>query len=151
MMVWLIAMAAQAATATPAPSPIALALGRRVAGSGALATIAPAMLEKDLTELLAEDPKLDPAERAKLVEIGRRRARAEQEKMMDALGAAYARALSIADLQVLVRQLDSPASRYWRAAQPRVMMEAMRVVGGIDYKKETATEFCAATGKLCNR
>lgn len=146
----LLALALQA-TAPDAPSPEALTLGKQLAGSGMLATIAPMLIEKDIAELAAEAPDLSADERARLTEIGRVEGKAGVERLTASLGAAYAKRLSVADMRALVAHNAGPAAQRWREAEMPAVMEAMQTLGAIDLKKTVAAEFCARTGKLCDR
>jgi hypothetical protein len=144
----LIMFAAQAAAPPPAEAEL---LGRRLAAKSGIATIAPLMIEKDVTELAGEAPDLSPTERARLLAIGRAEGKAGIDRLVAALGHAYAQRLSVADLRVLVAQSESPAATRWRGAEPAAIMATMRALGEIDLKKNVAAAFCRETGKLCDR
>jgi len=144
----LIMLAAQMAAAPPVEAEL---LGRRLAAKSGIATIAPLMIEKDLTELAGEAPDLSPAERARLLAIGRAEGQAGLGRLVAALGHAYAQRLSVADLRVLVAQSESPAAARRRAAEPEAIMATMRALGELDLKKNVAAAFCRETGKLCER
>ena len=133
-----------------APSPEALDLGVRLARTGGLAALAPTLIEKDLTELAA-DKSLSEAERARLFTVGRREANEGLDKIMRAMGAAYARRLSVEDLRALVAHGESPTAARQRAAEPAVIMESMSAMGSMDLKKNVAAAFCKDSGKLCER
>ena len=133
------------------PTPEAEALGRRLAASGPLTAILPMVVEKDLAELAAERPDLSSAEKAQLLEIGRTEAKANLERLIAAMGRAYAERLSEADMRVLIAQNESPETKRWRAVEPAALMQAMGALGAIDLKKKTAAAFCTKTGKLCDR
>jgi hypothetical protein len=143
----LIILAAQAA----APPAEAELLGRRLAAKSGIATIAPLMIEKDVTELAGEAPGLSEAERQRLLAIGRGEGKAGLDRLVAALGHAYAQRLSVADLRVLVAQSDSPAAARRRAAEPAAIMATMQALGELDLKKNVAAAFCRETGKLCER
>ncbi|GAA0727231.1 hypothetical protein [Sphingomonas japonica] len=134
-----------------APSAEAEALGLRLAQAGTLASIAPMLIEKDLGELAAEDSSLTPAERDRLLEIGRTQGRAGYARVTAAIGHAYAKRLSVADLTLLVAHAEDPAARRFSAAVPGALAEAMQGIGTIDLKKDVAAAFCRDTGKLCDR
>lgn len=146
MLTILVALALEAA----APSAEAVDLGRRLAATGTLATLAPMLIEKDLGELAKESP-LTPAEQARLIEIGRGQGKAAIDRMVGAFGQAYAAKLSIEDLHELVAHAESPSERRLRAIQPAAIAEAMKTLGEIDIKTVSAAAFCKETGKLCNR
>ncbi len=126
---------AQTAPAAPAPAPApaaapsaeAMALGTRLARAGLLAAIAPALIERDISELAAED------------------------RVIAALGREYAARLSVEDLRALVAFHESPAAGRLRAAEPQVLVAAMSQLGTIDVKKDIAAAFCRETRKLCDR
>ncbi|PSJ39004.1 DUF2059 domain-containing protein [Allosphingosinicella deserti] len=143
----------QAAAPAPAatPSPEAHDLGVRLARTTGLAAIAPALIEKDLTELASANPALTGAERTQLLEIGRKEGRTSVEKLTEAIGSAYAERLSVADLRLLVAHGESPAAARWRAAEPAVIAQAMGALGELDLKKNAAAAFCRQSGKLCDR
>lgn len=143
----LLALLLQAA----APTPEALALARRLAETGALATMLPMMIDKDLADLAAERPSLTAAQRSALIATGRRLAGAQRDRLMAALADGYARRLSIADLRTLVATAETPAARRKREADLPVVAGAMQALGAFDLKKETAARFCRDTGALCDR
>jgi hypothetical protein len=136
--------------ANAAPSE-AQQLGVRLARTSGLAAVAPALIEKDLADLASEDASLTPAERERLLTIGRTEARNGLDKIVQAIGSGYARRLSIEDLRFLVAHGESPAAARWRAAEPMVIAEAMGALGEMDLKKNAAAAFCRDAGKLCNR
>ncbi|MEP7006871.1 MAG: YdeI/OmpD-associated family protein [Sphingomonas bacterium] len=72
-------------------------------------------------------------------------------RLIAALGDTYAKRLSVADLRILVAQNENPATIRWRAAEPAAIEETMKALGPIDFKGDTAADFCRATGKLCHR
>ena len=150
MSVLLLALLLQAAPPA-APAPEAVALGRRLAASGPLAAIAPMLIARDSSELAGEDPALSAAERQQLLDLAGAKGKAAMARLIAALGDAYAKRLSIDDLRLLVAQNENPATLRWRAVEPAVIAETMKMVGSIDFKGETAAEFCRATGKLCHR
>ena len=147
------------APAAPAPAPApaaapsaeAMALGTRLARAGLLAAIAPALIERDISELAAEDDRLTAAERARLAEVGREVGRAGIDRVIAALGREYAARLSVEDLRALVAFHESPAADRLRAAEPQVLVAAMSQLGTIDVKKDIAAAFCRETRKLCDR
>lgn len=140
------------ATAPVAPAGAeAEALGRRLAASGTLASILPMMIEKDLSELAAEDKTLTAAERETLLAVGREEGKAGADQLMTVMGSGYAKRLSVADLRVLVAQSEDSATQRLRAATPDVIAGAMGALGQIDLKKNVAAKFCAQTGKMCER
>jgi hypothetical protein len=99
-MLFLMALVAVSA----APGREAEALGVRLARTSGIATIAPMMVQKDLTELAKEDPSLSSAQRERLRQIGSAEGQAGIELVVAALGASYAKHLSLRDLRALVKQ-----------------------------------------------
>ncbi len=149
-----IMLAAMMATA-PTPTAEAEALGRRLAAAGALASIAPLLVEKDLADLAGEDPSLTAADRATLLEIGREEGRQGTERLTAALGHAYASRLTVPELKQLVAQNESAAARRLRAIMAPSVAETMAAIGQVDLKKDTVAAFCKrtgrTTGKTCGR
>lgn len=139
-----------AATSMP-PSSEAQALGMRLARTNGIVTIAPIMVQKDLVDLENEDPSLSPEQRKRLFEIGNEEGKAGIERVVGALGAAYAKYLSVHDLRILVKQNESAEAARRRAAEPSVIIEAMRTLGSMDLKKVTAARMCKESAKLCAR
>lgn len=139
------------AAVSVAPSSEADGLGLRLARTDAIVAIAPTMVQKDLGELANEDPSLSPEQRKRLFEIGNDEGKTGIERVVRALGAAYAKHLSVHDLRVLVEQNESPEAARRRAAEPSVLIEAMTALGSMDLKKATAARMCIETGKLCAR
>jgi hypothetical protein len=140
-----------ASQGAPAPTAEAERLGVRLARNTGIATIAPVLIEKDLTELSAEDPTLTPAERDTLFAIGREGGKTGLEQVVQAIGRAYARRLSVADLRLLVAHAETPAAQRWRRAEPAVIADAAAALGSIDLKARTAARFCEVAKKLCRR
>ena len=137
--------------ATNFSSAEAEALGLRLARSSAIITVAPALVQKDFGDLAKEDPTLSPQERARLFRIGDEEGKLGIERVAVAIGAAYAKYLPVTDLRVLVRQAESPQAVRRRAAEPLVMMHAMKALGSMDFKKATAARMCKEIKKLCGR
>jgi len=137
--------------AMPAVAPEAQELGIRLARTSGLAAVAPALIEKDLAELLSEDASVTAAERERLMRIGREEARAGLERAMQAIGLGYAKRLSVEDLRLLVATAETPAAARWRAAEPFVIAEALSRLGSMDLKKNMAAALCREAGKLCGR
>lgn len=135
--------------AAATPSPDAVALGRRLARTGTLAALLPLVVAKDTDDLIAEHRALSEADRARLRQVAMATARAQMERVLDAQGDAYARALSAADLRALVAHAESPAGRHHRAALPGVIAGTMGAVGDVNYKLLATEAFCRETGKLC--
>ena len=138
------------AAASSSPSEQAKALGLRLARTSGVVTIAPMLVQKDLAEIAGSNPMLSSIERKRLMQIGTEEVEAGTERIAGALGAAYARHLSVRDLKVLVGQNESPEAVRRRAAEPTAMIEAMAALGSMDFKKATAARMCQETKKLCS-
>ncbi len=137
--------------AAPDPSPEALALGRRLAETGTLAALLPALVAKDADELVGEHPELSGAEKAELRATSQAVSKANIDRLMTEIGRAYAETLTVGELKTLVAFNEGAAAKHWRDATPGAVMQAMARLGGIDLKKETRKAFCAKTGKLCDQ
>jgi len=132
------------------PSAEALALGRRLAETGTLAALLPIKVEQETEELVAEHPEYNEADKSALRAVAAQQGSVGIDRLMDATGRAYANALSLEDLRVLVAFNESPAAKRWRQAMPGAMIAAMGEVGGeLDFKGDTRKAFCTKTGKGC--
>jgi hypothetical protein len=136
---------------TAAPSTEAQDLGRRLAARGTLATLAPMLIEKDTAELATEAGTLTDTQKAKLQALSRDLGAKGVERIVAAIGSAYATKLSLDDLRTLVAQAEHPAAARRRAVEVPALVEAMTAIGQIDFKKDLAAAFCKETGKLCDR
>lgn len=145
MLGWLLLAAASAE-----PSSEAQDLGVRLARTSGIVTIAPLMVQKDLADLIKEEP-LSPEQHKRLFEIGKQEGETGIGRVVSALGAAYAKRLSVHDLRILVEQNESAEAIRRREAEPSVLIEAMTTLGSLDLKKATAARMCKETGKLCDR
>jgi hypothetical protein len=132
-----------------APSPEAEALGRRLAATGALETLLPAIAAKETDEVSQQHPELSPGDREALRRTGAAVSAKLRARLAEAVGHQYAVSLSVADLRRLVAFAATPAARHYRAAMPGVTMRGLAAIGQVDFKGELATAFCAQTGKLC--
>ncbi|WP_298812395.1 hypothetical protein [uncultured Sphingomonas sp.] len=153
---WLAVMAQAMAPVMSTPprthhSSEALMLARRLAQTGTLTTIIPLMVEKDLSDLVAEDKTLTPAERAQVQAKGRELARAKTAELIERMAAGYAARLSLADLRQLAAAAASPAAARKRAADLPITLSTMQAIGPFDLKKQTAAATCAAYRLLCAR
>jgi hypothetical protein len=137
------------ALATPDPDAEALALGRRLAETGTLAALLPAVTAKETEELVAEHSDWSDADKAVLRRMAGEVSADGLGRLMAATGRAYATRLSIEDLRVLVAFNEGDAAKHWRDATPGAVMEAMAKVGELDFKANTRKAFCARTGKGC--
>jgi hypothetical protein len=135
--------------ATPDPGAEALALGRRLAETGTLAALLPAITAKETEELVAEHPDWSDADKAALRRVARAVGIDGFERLMTATGNAYASRLTIEDLRTLVAFNEGDAARRWREATPAAMLEAMAKVGELDFKADARKAFCKETGKGC--
>ncbi|MDF0542824.1 DUF2059 domain-containing protein [Sphingobium sp. H39-3-25] len=132
-----------------APTTQAEALGIRLARSGTLASVLPAVAAKETEELVAAHPELSPTEMTRLRATAADVARKGQDRILQAEGIAFAQKLSLDDLKALVAFYESPAAARMKAASPDVMKTTMDVAGTIDFKSETMAAFCKASGKGC--
>ncbi len=132
-----------------APTAEAEALGVRLAKSGTLATLMPMMVKKDTDELVAQHTDLTPTEQEQLRATASELGTAGMETLYAAEGKAFAAALPVEDLRALVAHAESGAATRMRAAMPGVIAATMQSAGGIDFKKDVMTAFCARTGKGC--
>lgn len=137
------------AAAVPPPASEAEALGRRLAASGGLAAMLPAITAKETEEMLGEHPEWTEADRAAFRATARDIASQSADRLFDAIGHGYATTLSLEDLRALVRFNESDTARRWRAAEPKAVMGALQAVGEIDFKATTRQAFCKQTGKGC--
>ena len=140
---------ALAALLLAAPTPEAEALGRRLAATGALETLFPAVAAKETEEMIAQHPELSAAERDMLRQTSAEVRAAISARMAAAFGHEYAERLSIKDLRALVAFAETPAARRYREAVPGVLMRTMGKVGNVDFGGDLRKAFCARTGKLC--
>jgi hypothetical protein len=127
----------------------AIELGREIARSGTLATLAPLMMKSDIDEAIAENPELTPGERALLRRIGEAQALALLERLINVEGRAFADNLSTEDMQAIVAFERSPTAQRKRAAMVPVIAATVRELDGVDYAAGVKAEFCQQTGKLC--
>ena len=142
---------AAAALLLAPPSAEAEALGRRLAATGALETLFPAVAAKETEEMIAQHPELSAAERQTLRDTGREVRLAISDKMLAAFGHEYAATLSLDELRALVAFAETPASRHYREAVPEVLVRTMAKMGSVDFGGDLRKSFCAKTGKLCAR
>src|SRR5438105_5383836 len=108
------------------PSAESERLGRQLAQHGMLASMLPLMKAKETDELVAEDPKLTPAEQAKLRATADVVFNAGYERLMKATGEAYARQLSVSDLRELTRFYSSPVASRYQSVTPAVIVATMQ-------------------------
>jgi len=132
-----------------APSAEAEALGRRLAATGPLETLLPAIATRETEELIAQRPELSDADKKILRETGREVAARAGARLEEAMGHEYAAALSIEDLRALVAFAATPAAARYRAAMPEATARGLAKLGSVDFKADLAAAFCAKTGKLC--
>lgn len=102
-----------------APSAEAEALGARLARTGTLAALLPLMEAKETEELVAQHPELSAEDQATLRATAKDVADRGADRLLAAEGKAYAAALSIADLQVLVAAAESEADARRAAGRDR--------------------------------
>jgi hypothetical protein len=135
--------------AQTAPSAEAEALGVRLAETGTLAALLPAIAAKEREDLVAAHPELSDAEKTTLRATADEVAKAGTARLSAAIGHGYAARLSIEDLRALVAFNEASAARHWREATPGAVMQAMATVGEMNLAEETRVAFCKKTGKLC--
>ncbi len=147
----LLLQAAPALPPPPYPDPPAeaIALGRRLAETGALASLLPMIAAKETDELVAAHATLSAADQAELRRTADATFQAGRAKLMAAQARAYAERLSPADLRTLAARADDAASRAYREVQPAVIVASMAAMAGMDLKRDTLAAFCAKTGKGC--
>jgi len=137
--------------AAPDPTAGALALGRRLAETGTLATLLPLKTVQERGELVAEHPDWSEADKAALRQEADAEAKAGIDRLMDAMGRGYAEKLSIEDLKALVAFNESPVAKRARDATPGALAAAMSSLGNFDYKGNVRAAFCRKTGKGCDK
>jgi hypothetical protein len=145
MLAWSGAALAQA----PAPGAAQVALGRRMAAAGDFNAIVGAMGAAEVERLARETPDLSEAERARLREIGRTTFAASRARLLDTVGAIYARHFTAAQLSGITTFLESPAGRAYIGAFPRLLPEIAQAMQGLDLAAAIRAAFCRETGKLC--
>lgn len=146
---WLIAIALAQTTPGSGPSAEAEALGVRLAQTGTLATMMPAILTKEREELVAEHPDWSDADKAALRAAADGVAQAAIARINAAIGHQYAQRLSVEDLRVLVAFNEGPVATRWREVTPVAVMQAMGEAGDLDFKGDARKAYCAKTGKGC--
>lgn len=132
-----------------AVSPEATDLGRQLASSGMLATLAPLKTSAEIEEIIKDHPELGDADKASFRASAKATAERLRSKVIEVEGAAYANALSIADLRTLAAFAKTDAAKRQRAAMPAIIMQTMKGLGEIDFKNSAMAEFCKTSGKLC--
>jgi hypothetical protein len=135
--------------AQTAPSAEAEALGVRLAETGTLAALLPAVVARDREEMITAHPELSDADKTALRATADEVAKAGIARLTAAIGHGYAAKLSVEDLRALVAFNETPAARHWREATPAAVMQALAVVGDMNFQADTRKAFCAKTGKLC--
>lgn len=125
------------------------ALGRRLAAAGDFNAIVGAMGAAEVERMARETPDLSEAERARLREIGGATLERGRARMLDSVGAIYARHFTGAQLREIVAFMEGPAGRAYTGALPRLLPEIAQTMQGVDLAAEIRADFCRATGKLC--
>jgi len=120
-----------------------------MAAAGDFNAIVGAMGAAEIERLARETPDLTEAERDRLRAIGRARLAAGRARLLDAVGAIYARHFTTAQLGRIVAFLESPAGRAYTGALPRMLPEIAQAMQGHDLAAEIRAAFCRETGKLC--
>jgi len=150
VMAGLIALLWSAAAVAQQPGPEQAALGRRLAAAGDFNAIIGAMGAAEVERIAREAPDLSDAERARLREIGSATLAAGRARLLDRVGAIYARHFTARQLRAIVRFLESPAGRSYVGALPRLLPEIAQAMQGVDLGAEIRAAFCRETGKLCS-
>jgi hypothetical protein len=132
-----------------AQPPEQLALGRRMAAAGDFNAILGAIGAIEVERLARETPDLTDAERTRLRAIGRATLAAGRARLLDTVGAIYARHFTAAQLRAIAGFLESPAGRAYTGALPRMLPEIAQAMQGHDLAAEIRAAFCRETGKLC--
>jgi len=145
----LIALLWSAALAAQPPGPEQAALGRRLAAAGDFNAIVGAMGAAEVERIARETPDLSDAERARLREIGAATLAAGRARLLDTVGAIYARQFSLAELRAITAFLEGPAGRAYTGALPRLLPQIAAAMQGVDLAAEIRAAFCRETGKLC--
>ena len=157
-MIWMMVLALAGAVPEPAPaaspaqagpSKEAKDLGLRLARANTLTAVAPVLAAQQVEEVVRDHPEWTPEDATFYRKTARRVAESDFNRLISAIGDAYARDLSIADLKFLVSALESPAAARRRAIEPTAMREAVDQVGSTDFKSDTLRAFCAQMGKGC--
>jgi hypothetical protein len=143
-----LAMMAGSGAALAQP-PEQAALGRRMAAAGDFNAIVGAMGAAEVEQLARDTPGLTEAERDRLRAVGRATLEAGRARLLDRVGAIYARQFTAAELAAIVGFLESPAGRVYTGAFPRLLPEIAAAMGGFDLGGEIRAAFCRETGKLC--
>ena len=125
------------------------ALGRRLAAAGDFNAIIGAMGAAEVERIARETPELSEAERARLREIGRATLAVARIRLLDTVGAIYARHFTAAQLRAIVAFLESPAGRAYTGALPALLPEIAAAMQGRDLAADIRAAFCRETGKLC--
>jgi len=137
------------AAAAQQPGAGQAALGRRLAAAGDFNAIIGAMGAAEVERIARETPELSEAERARLREIGSAALAAGRARLLDRVGAIYARHFTAAQLEAIVGFLEGPAGRAYTGALPRLLPEIAAAMGTVDLGGEIRAAFCRETGKLC--
>jgi hypothetical protein len=92
---------------------------------------------------------LSDAERARLREIGGATLAAGRARLLDTVGAIYARHFTASQLRAIVGFLESPDGRAYTGALPRLLPEIAAAMGTVNLAGEIRAAFCRETAKLC--
>jgi hypothetical protein len=109
----------------------------------------PAIAAKETEDVIAEHPELSPTDRVVLRNTARTVVARQRQALIAAIGHLYAETLSVADLRELAAFNRTPAAQRYRAAMPKVTLQALAGIGNVDFKGDLARAFCERTGKLC--
>ena len=147
LLAWCVAAVAEPSAA--ASSVEQVALGRRLAAAGDFNAIVGAMGAAEIERMAHETPDLNDAERVRLREIGRATLDAGRQRLIETVGAIYARHFTAAQLAEIVAFLEGPAGRAYTGALPRMLPEIGAAMQGMDLASEIHAAFCRETRKLC--
>lgn len=125
------------------PSAEALALGRRLAERGTLATLLSVAEKKDTQEMIELEPAMAEKDKAALRAVAAKVYAKERERLFAADARALATHLTVEDLRTLVAQAESPAARHLHEAMPRVIATTLQSVGDVDLGRQVRIAFCA--------
>lgn len=135
--------------APAAPDPAQAALGRRLAEAGDLNALLGAVGGAEIEGMAANTPGLSDAERTRLRQLGGEVLASGRARVVGALGEAYARHFTRAQLEQILAFLESPAGRAYVGALPHILPQIATTIQGVDLGRDVRAAFCRETGKLC--
>ncbi|MBA3810931.1 MAG: DUF2059 domain-containing protein [Caulobacteraceae bacterium] len=136
--------------AAPAPPENdALALGRQLADTGDFQALLKTGAEVQIGELQRDTPGLSAADKEQVARIGRATMEAARARIVEKLGAVYARAFGLPDLKAMVAFFASPAGKAYAGRYATTLPELAKTLQGFDFKRETLRAVCSETRKAC--